>query len=160
LCFPRLEKAGLKVSAKKTFFADDQLEYLGYWITREGIQPSQAKVQAIRSLKPPTNKKELRRFIGMVNYCRDVWMRRSDTLAPLAALTSKTTKWMWTEHHQKAFDPMKHIVSRETLLAYSNFNLPFEIYTDASHTQLGAIISQQSRPIAFYSRKLSAAQTR
>ena len=55
---------------------------------------------------------------------------------------------------------MKKIVSRETLLAYPDFNEPFDIHTDASHTQLGAVISQKGQPIAFYSRKLNPAQTR
>ena len=90
----------------------------------------------------------------MVNYYRDMWIRRSDTLAPLTALTSKEAKWRWTEVEQKAFDTMKKIVSRETLLAYPHFSEPFEIHTDASHTQLGAVISQNGKPIAFYSQKL------
>jgi hypothetical protein len=156
----RLQEAGLKVNANKSFFAREELEYLGYWITRDGIQPSQSKVQAIKLLAEPTTKKELRKFIGMVNYYRDMWIRRSDVLAPLAALTSKKTKWTWTEEHSKAFHLMKKIVSRETLLAYPDFNSPFDVYTDASHTQLGAVICQQNKPIAFYSRKLNPAQTR
>jgi hypothetical protein len=81
-------------------------------------------------------------------------------LAPLTALSSKTVKWQWTDVEQNAFDEMKKIISRETLLTYLNFHLPFEIHTDASHTQLGSVISQDKRPIAFYSRKLNPAQTR
>ena len=156
----RLADAGLKVNAKKSFFGKPELEYLGYWVTRDGVQPVPKKVEAIHNIAPPTNKKELRGFIGMVNYYRDMWIRRSDTLAPLTALTSKEAKWRWTEVEQKAFDTMKRIVSRETLLAYPNFSEPFEIHTDASHTQLGAVISQRGKPIAFYSRKLNPAQTR
>jgi RNase H-like domain found in reverse transcriptase/Reverse transcriptase (RNA-dependent DNA polymerase) len=156
----RLQKAGLKVNAKKSFFAREQLEYLGYWITRNGIQPSLSKVTAIQQLAEPRNKKELRKFIGMVNYYRDMWIRRSDILAPLASLTSKTIKWEWTELHSKAFNLMKNIVSKETLLSYPDFSIPFDVYTDASHTQLGAVICQANKPIAFYSRKLNPAQTR
>jgi RNase H-like domain found in reverse transcriptase/Reverse transcriptase (RNA-dependent DNA polymerase)/Integrase zinc binding domain/Retroviral aspartyl protease len=156
----RLRKAGLKVNAKKSFFAREELEYLGYWITRHGIQPCSSKVLAIQQITEPKNKKELRKFIGMVNYYRDMWIRRSDILAPLASLTSKTTPWVWTNQHTIAFNNMKKIVSRETLLTYPNFSLPFDIYTDASHTQLGAVICQQNKPIAFYSRKLNPAQTR
>ncbi len=55
---------------------------------------------------------------------------------------------------------MKKIIARETLIAYPDFTQPFEIHTDASHTQLGAVISQNGKPIAFYSRKLNSAQTR
>ena len=82
-----------------------------------------------------------------------------DSLTPLTALTSKTAKWQWTDIEQKAFDTMKHIMSREILLAYPDFNKPFIIHTDASKSQLGTVISQNSRPIAFYSRKLNPAQT-
>ena len=55
---------------------------------------------------------------------------------------------------------MKKIISQQVLLSYPNFNDFFEIHTDASHTQLGAVISQNGKPIAFYSRKLNPAQTR
>ena len=103
----RLQQAGLKVNANKSWFAQEELEYLGYWITRNGIQPAQEKVSAIQNISAPTKKKELRRFIGMVNYYRDMWIRRSDVLAPLVALTSKTTPWKWTEEHQCSFDLMK-----------------------------------------------------
>jgi RNase H-like domain found in reverse transcriptase len=48
--------------------------------------------------------------------------------------------------------------SKHVLLSHPNFNKPFEIHTDASKYQLGAVISQDSKPIAFYSRKLSKAQ--
>ena len=52
----------------------------------------------------------------------------------------------------------KRLVYRETLLSYPNYNKPFVIYTDASKLQLGAVISQDDKPIAFYSRKLNSAQ--
>ena len=112
------------------------------------------------NIAPPKNRRELRKFIGIVNYYRDMWIRRSHVLAPLAALTSKTTKWHWGEREQWSFDKMKQIISKETLLAYPDFNKPFIIHTDASHTQLGAVISQNDKPIAFYSRKLKPEQTR
>ena len=160
LIFKRLVSAGLKVNADKSFFAKHELEYLGYWITRDGIQPVSKKVEAIQNIAPPKNRRELRKFIGIVNYYRDMWIRRSHVLAPLAALTSKTAKWKWGPKEQWAFDQMKKIISRETLLAYPDFNKPFIIHTDASHTQLGAVISQNDKPIAFYSRKLKPEQTR
>ena len=66
--FIRIQKAGLKINANKSVFARPELEYLGYWITRRGIQPVAKKVQAIQNIAEPKNKKELRRFIGLVNY--------------------------------------------------------------------------------------------
>ena len=154
----RLEKAGLKVNAKKSFFGKPELEYLGYWITRKGIQPLPKKVLAITNIKTPTTTKQVRSFVGMINYYRDMWIRRSEILAPLTKLCSKGVKFEWTDEQQKAFELIKKLVSQEILLAYPDFNELFEIHTDASDYQLGAVISQKGRPIAFYSRKLSPAQ--
>ena len=95
----------------------------------------------------------------MVNYYRDMWGKRSEILAPLATLTSKTEKWVWKAEHQKAFDDMKKLISWEALLVYPVVNEEFVIHTDASHTQLGAVILQRGKPIAFYSRQLKPEQT-
>ena len=74
-----------------------EIEYLGYILTREGIKPQNKKVQAILALNPPNSVKELRHFLGMVQYYRDMWVKRSEMLAPLSDLVAecgetKTTK--------------------------------------------------------------------
>jgi len=78
----------------------------------------------------------------------------------LATLTSVKVKWKWTDEHQTAFDQLKALIAKETLLTYPDFSKEFEIHTDASKLQLAACISQDGKPIAFYSRKLQPAQTR
>ena len=110
-------------------------------------------------IAPHQTKKELRHFIGMINYYRDMWQKRSELLAPLASLTSKKVKWDWTKECQTNFDKMKEVLSREVLLSYPDFNKTFHIHTDASHTQLGSVISQDNKPIAFFSRNLNEVQT-
>ena len=154
----KLRRAGLKVNAKKSFFAQQQLEYLGYWVTTKHITPLSKKVQAILDIAQPKTKKQLRSFIGIVNYYRDAWIRRSHILTPLTQLTGKNTKWEWKEEHTEAFNAIKRVVAKETLLAYPAFSKTFEIHTDASDYQLGAVISQEGKPIAFFSRKLTQAQ--
>jgi hypothetical protein len=64
----RLCKAGLKVNAAKSFFCTHEIEYIGYILTRGGIKPQQKKVQVILALNPPNNVKELRHFLGMLQY--------------------------------------------------------------------------------------------
>jgi hypothetical protein len=61
----------------------------------------------------------------------------------------------WDPILQQAFDNVKAAIAKETVLAYPDFSKPFEVYTDASATQLGAMIAQDNSPIAFFSRKLS-----
>ena len=167
----RLQKAGLRINANKSSFALHEIEYLGYILTREGIKPQQDKVQAILALKEPTSVKELRKFLGMVQYYRDLWPKRSHLIAPLTDLigecgetkvtrANKTKKkaWYWSDIHQEAFDLVKQTLARETMLSYPDYNDVFEIYTDASSRQLGAVITQKGKPLAFFSRKLNDAQ--
>jgi hypothetical protein len=128
-------------------------------------------MQAILALNLPNNVKELRHFLGMVQYYWGMWARCSEMLAPLTDLMgecggTKTTKmnktkkkpWRWDPIHQQAFDNVKADIAKETVLAYPDFLQPFDIYTYASSTQLGAMITQDNRPIAFFSRKLSETQ--
>ncbi|KAI2491351.1 transposition [Fragilaria crotonensis] len=160
LVLQRLTDVGFAVNLRKSSFAVTEIDYLGYWITRRGIQPQPKKVEAIMRLTPPTTKRQLRRFLGMINYYRDMWRRRSHILAPLTALCSAKAKFIWHDKEQKAFEDIKAIISRETLLAYPDFSKDFHIYTDSSDYQLGAVIMQNDRPLAFYSRKLNSAQKR
>jgi RNase H-like domain found in reverse transcriptase len=94
----------------------------------------------------------------MINYYRDMRRMRSHLILPLAALSSKSVPFKWTEQCQKSFEDITKIVAQEVLLNYPNFSIPFNIYTDASEKQLGAVIMQNNRPIAFYSRILNPAQ--
>ena len=87
-----------------------------------------------------------------------MWQNRSDFLAPLTELACATTPWEWKEKHNKDFHTIKKIISRENLPAYPDFSHPFEIHTDASDYQLGAVISQNNKYIVFYSYKLNAVQ--
>ena len=73
---------------------------------------------------------------------------------------TKKAPWHWDENHQQAFDQVKTTISQDVVLAFPDFSKPFKIYTDASATQLGAVITQENRPLAFFSRKLLDTQKR
>ena len=116
------------------------------------------KVRAIKEMIAPTTRKQLRRFIGLVNFYRDMWQKRSELLAPLTDLTSKNVPFKWTDMHQDAFKEVKCSICENVMLSYPDFSEPFHIYTDASDIQLGAVIMQHGKPLAFYSHKLNSAQ--
>jgi hypothetical protein len=80
----------------------------------------------------------------------------------LTSLTSIKVKFEWQSSHQQAFDKIKKVIGTEIqgLICYPDFNKPFHLYTDASDHQLEAVIMQDKKPIAFYSRKLNTAQKR
>eukprot|EP00957_Ditylum_brightwellii_P176434 13435748-Ditylum_brightwellii.AAC.1 len=69
--------------------------------------PLPNKVSAIHEIELPKNKKQLRRFIGIINFYRYLWKGRIEKLAPLTVLTLKKAKWKWTEVEQQAFEAVK-----------------------------------------------------
>ena len=102
----RLWNVGLKVNARKSCFCAVETEYLGYILSRDGIKPQPKKVPAILALTLPWNVKQLCRFLGMVQYYRDIWARRSEILATLSDFmgecghtkvtkANKTKKQLW-----------------------------------------------------------------
>ena len=89
-----------------------------------------------------------------------MWQSWSHMLAPFTKLISIKRNFEWTQVKQDAFYKIKRILARDTLLTYPDFNETFKIHTNASAFQLGVVIRQKGKPIAFYSIKLTGAQQR
>ena len=98
--FARLQKAGLKANVGKSCFDAHKFDYLGYHVTCDGIMPIPKKVQAIQALAVPKNRKQLRQFIGMINFYHYMWKKRSEILSPLTALTYNSIKYKWKYEHK------------------------------------------------------------
>ena len=115
--FARLQKSGLKVNAGNPCFDAHKFEYLGYDIIRDGVMTIPKKVEAIKDLAVPKTRKLFLQLIGMINFYRDMWQRRSDLLALLTDLTSKNFKYKWKDKHQKCVDAIKCVIGLELFLA-------------------------------------------
>ena len=79
--FTRLQKAGLKVNSRKSCFGAHKFDYLGYHVTHDVVMPKPKKVEAIQALAVPKTRKQLRQFIGMINFYHDMWQKCSELLA-------------------------------------------------------------------------------
>jgi hypothetical protein len=100
------------------------LSILQYELSIAPLHASLVIIMQILSA-PPTTQKQVRSFIGLINYFQDMWPRRSETLAPLTHLTSKDVPFEWTDVEQQAFEKMKAIICCKVLLLYPDFNKPF-----------------------------------
>ena len=135
------------------------MEYLGFWVTRTGIRPINNKVESIVNTTPTKYKKKVCAFIGIVNYYMDMQARRPHLLHPLTALTSNQAKFKWTDMEQKVFDDIKRTLAQDILLSYPDFNKRFDIHTDDSYYQLGAVIFQDVKPISLQPQNDRTANT-
>ena len=156
----RLDTKGFRANLRKSFFMQKEVEYLGYLLTTEGILPQPKKVDAMKRMAPPTNTKQLKCFLGMINFYRDMWEKRSHILAPLNTLSGKLGKknWKWGPAEAKAFIEAKKMLAKAAMLSFPDFTKPFHLYSDASDKQLGATVVQDGKPLGFYTRKLNPAQ--
>ena len=100
----RLKVAQLKLKKSKCSFFKKELYYLGHLLTTDGVKPQIEKVKAIHEMKPPTNAKGVREFLGLVGYYRKFINRFADVARPLTKLTRKDSKFIWTEECETGFE--------------------------------------------------------
>jgi hypothetical protein len=156
----RLLNAGMQVNVDKCKWFQHSVAYLGFIITRSGIKPQPEKIQGILNMRRPTSQKEVRRLVGMVNFYRDLYPKRAETLAPLTSLCGQKTKFHWADEHEAAFKKVKEQMAQEAMLTYPQFDKPFTVYTDASEKQIGGVVTQEGKPLGYFSRKLTDTQRR
>ena len=112
---------------------------------------------AIKELKRPSNEKELKSFLGAIQYLSKYINNLSTQTDSLRQLLKKDTEWIWTEEHTKAFENLKQKITEIPCLAHYNSDYPNVITTDASTKGLGATLWQEQtdgklKPIGSASR--------
>ena len=168
----RLESFNLKLKPSKCSLFKKEITYLGHRVSAEGISTDPEKVSAIVNYPKPSTQKELQSFLGLAGYYRRYICNFSKIARPLQQLINpeiqrrkgKFTKQTisWTQAADNAFEELKVKMSTPPILGFADFNLPFEVHTDASIEGLGAVLYQQQesgqRVIAYASRGLSKSE--
>lgn len=173
LLFQRLQEFNLVIKPSKCKFGKHEIEFLGHLVSSHGVAPLKDRVKAIIDFPQPTSLRKLREFLGMINFYRRMIPNLADILEPLNSLlaghnctkrTSHKVNLQWSASSTKAFDAAKSALANATLLVHQKPGAPISITTDASDVAIGAALHQQIdgewQPLAFFSRKLSPAQSR
>ena len=141
-------------------FGKATVTYLGRVVGGGQVRPLDAKVSAICNFPAPADRKELRRFLGMVGYYRGFCENFSSVVAPLTDLLSPKVMYQWTEQCQKAFENIKALLISAPVLAAPEFTKPFSPEVDASDQVVGAVLMQDGaenvhHPICYFSKKFN-----
>nr|VZH97065.1 unnamed protein product [Spirometra erinaceieuropaei] len=146
--FERLDSFGVVINAAKCEFGIPSLIFLGHEVDSDGMKPVPEKVSAMSSFPVPTTINQLRRFLGM----------------PLNSLLAHSKKTLvMTEEAVRSFHDVKVALASATLQAHLRADAQLTLMTDASSTAVGSSLQQTVggvlRPLAFFSKKLSPAET-
>jgi hypothetical protein len=148
-----LAEHGWVVNKKKCSFGKKSVDYLGHLITCEGVAVDPSKVISVINWPQPKNVKGVRGFLGLTGYYRKFIKDYGKIARPLTDLTKKDS-FKWGMEAQKAFEELKQKLTSTPVLSLPDFSKPFVIECDASGVGLGAILMQDKKPTAYYSKAL------
>ena len=164
--FQSLQAAGLTLKPSKVQFGPKEVKYLGHILSSEGIRLGEDRIKSIIDLPTPTNIKELRSVLGMVNYVRKFIPDLATITAPLVDLTKKeavkSVAKRWGPEHDDAFAEIKQRLTKAPVLHFPDFSKEFVIHVDASEVGAGAFLAQTNgndlNIIAYFSQRFNKSQ--
>ena len=157
----KLQEAGLAVNQKKCVFQVDTINFLGHEVSKSGVIPLPAKVEAIQKMSRPVTKVELQQFLGCINFYHRFLPRIAEKLAPLHALVSSVSTQSavlhWEQAHLDSFQGAKTALAEAVRLRHPSTDpmATFSLTTDASGVAVGAVLSQSDSDFWHFSPKNS-----
>lgn len=138
----------------------EEVNFLGYKIRKNIIQPLTKRAEGIANYKTLRSRKELQRFFRMINYDRMFIKGITDLAAPLYKALELEKPFVWTNEQEESFSLLKKRWTDSLELIVPNFNEEFTLETDASDAGIGGVLRQSHGPIAYVSRSLRGAEKR
>lgn len=155
----RLRQFNLKLEPDKCEYLKPELQYLGHIITENGVKPNPEKIKAVQDFPEPKTPKQIKQFLGLAGYYRKFVKGFSKIARPLNLLLVKNTPFEFGPRQRESFQKLKEALCNEPiLLQFPNFGNQFTLTTDASNEAIGAILSQDDKPVSYASRTLNSAE--
>eukprot|EP00794_Sanderia_malayensis_P020882 gene20882-22932_t len=157
--FHRLRSSGISLKISNCVFPSHKVDFLGFELSKNGIQPQTRLTDAIRSYERPLTKKQLKGFLGLAGFYRAFIPGFATISQPLNSLTTDTVVFKCSDDCENAFKQLKEQLLSEPVLQFPNLNQPFVIEVDASDPAVGGVLSQtgpdnQPHPVAYFSTAL------
>ena len=140
----RIAEAGMTLNKKKCVYRVKEVVFLGHLVGEKGISADPGKVKVIVEMEPPTNRTEMKSFLGMVNYLTRFSGRLAVIDRPLRELCKKEAVWVWDTPQEEAFKRVKREISSAPVLAKYSLKARHRVSSDASQFALGAVLLQKS----------------
>ena len=161
----RLEEAGMTLNRSKCVFSKKEVTFLGHRVSDKGIAPDPEKVKAITEMGAPINRKQVKSFLGMVNYLSKFSPKLAELEGPLRELTKTNTAWVWDRDQERSFEGIKRLLTQAPVLAKFELRAEHRVTADSSQYALGAALLQRKRggqwqPVVYISRRLTEAERR
>ncbi|WVZ24709.1 hypothetical protein V8G54_003253 [Vigna mungo] len=149
-----LEQKGWVANQKKCDFGKRRIHYLGHQISGKGVEMDSDKIKTVVEWGEPRTLKALRGFLGLTGYYRRFVAGYGKIVQPLTELLKKG-KFVWSDQARSAMEKLKADITSAPVLTLPDFNQEFQIECDASRGGVGAVLTQNKKPIAFFSKALS-----
>ena len=135
-----IKKNNIKLNFNKIQYKQKEVEFFGKTYTTQGHKPSDTKVKAITEMSKPVNLKDLKTFLGMVQYLSKFSPRIAEIVEPLQDLMKKHAPYAWRPEHNHAFDSIKKEIVQSPILRYYNPKKETVLQTDASINRLSGVV--------------------
>ena len=164
----RLDGFGLTLSIKKCMFEAAEVEYLGHRISERGLAPIESRVEALKKIARPITIKDLRSFLGTLNFSRQYIPHLAQKIKLLTDLLkgakSSRSRVKWNQEAQESFEESKEALIKAIPLSFPNPNGNYRLYTDASDVGVGGVLisfdnlTKENNIIGFFSKNFNASE--
>ena len=141
----RARDKGVKFNSDKIQFKISEVEYMGNFVSSDGLKPDPKKTETIVNMPKPTDVTSLQRLLGMIKYLVQYIPNESAITEPLRELLKKDAEWGWHPKHDKAKENLKDVLTNKPLLAFF----------DVTQPGLGAYLMQRGKPVGYASRAMT-----
>lgn len=163
--FKLLVENKLELKLSKCSFFKNEIQFLGYVISKNGVKPCQTNIEAVSKFPIPRNFKDVQSFLGLTSYFRRFIKNYALIAKPLYDLLKKDSEFKFNEDELHAFETLKSLLIREPILAIFNPHAETQLHCDASSHGFGSILMQKQNdgkfhPIFYFSKRTSPTESK